>query len=106
MASGVTVAVVGATGAVGQTMLKLLEDRQFPVKALRVFASARSVRKIVPFHGEAVRLEPLGPDAFKGIELALFSAGSAQSKAFAPLAVQAGKETCRRGTQDPGAARP
>ena len=90
MASGVTVAVVGATGAVGQTTLKLLEERQFPVKTLRVFASERSVGKTVPFHGEAMRLEPLGPNSFKGIELALFSAGSAQSKAFAPLAVQAG----------------
>jgi aspartate-semialdehyde dehydrogenase len=90
MASGVTVAVVGATGAVGQTTLQLLEERRFPVKTLRVFASERSVGKTVPFHGEAMRLEKLGADAFKGVELALFSAGSAQSKAFAPLAVQAG----------------
>src|SRR5712691_9764570 len=90
MASGVTVAVVGATGAVGQTTLKLLEERHFPVKDLRVFASTRSVGKTVPFHGEAIRLEPLGPEAFKGIDLALFSAGSAQSQAFAPHAVHAG----------------
>src|SRR5574341_249165 len=90
MASGITVAVVGATGAVGQTTLKLLEERHFPVKALRAFASERSVGKTVAFRGEAIRIEPLGPDAFKGIELALFSAGSAQAKTFAPLAVQAG----------------
>lgn len=90
MASGVTVAVVGATGAVGQTTLKLLEERQFPVKALRAFASERSVGKTVSFNGEAIRIEPLGADAFKGIDLALFSAGSAQAQGFAPLAVQAG----------------
>jgi aspartate-semialdehyde dehydrogenase len=90
MASGITVAVVGATGAVGQTTLGILEQRKFPVKALRAFASRRSVGKTVTFHGESIRVEELGPDVFKGIELALFSAGSAQAKEFAPRAVQAG----------------
>jgi aspartate-semialdehyde dehydrogenase len=90
MASGVAIALVGATGAVGQTTLKLLEERLFPVKTLRVFASERSVGKSVAFHGEALRMEQLTPNAFKGIELALFSAGAVQAKEFAPRAVQAG----------------
>ena len=90
MASGVVVAVVGVTGAVGQTTLKILEERKFPVRELRAFASARSAGKTVTFKGEAVRVEAVGPAAFKGVEIALFSAGSAQSKEYAPLAVKAG----------------
>jgi len=90
MASGLVVAVVGVTGAVGQTTLKILEERKFPVRELRAFASARSAGKTVTFKGETVRVEAVGPDAFKGVELALFSAGSAQSKEYAPLAVRAG----------------
>src|SRR6266540_53806 len=90
MASGVRVAVVGATGAVGQTTLKLLEERKFPVRDLRAFASERSVGKAVTFAGESIRVEALGPESFAGIELALFSAGSAQSREFAPRAVRAG----------------
>src|SRR6266446_6528184 len=75
MASGVVVAVVGVTGAVGQTTLKILEERKFPVRALRALASARSAGKTV---------------SFKGVDIALFSAGSAQSKEYAPFAVNAG----------------
>ncbi len=90
MASGMVVAVVGVTGAVGQTTLKLLEERKFPVRELRAFASARSAGKTVTFKGETVAVQAVGPDAFKGVELALFSAGSAQSKEYAPLAVKAG----------------
>ncbi|HEY7041502.1 MAG TPA: aspartate-semialdehyde dehydrogenase [Methylomirabilota bacterium] len=90
MASGLVVAVVGVTGAVGQTTLKLLEERKFPVRELRAFASARSAGKTVTFTGESVRVEAVGPDSFKGVELALFSAGSAQSKEYAPHAVRAG----------------
>ena len=90
MASGLTVAVVGVTGAVGQTTLKLLDERKFPVKALRVFASERSVGKTVTFKGETIRLGKLGPEAFKGVDIALFSAGSSQSKEYAPQAVTAG----------------
>jgi aspartate-semialdehyde dehydrogenase len=90
MASGLTVAVVGVTGAVGQTTLKLLDERKFPVKALRVFASERSVGKTVTFKGETIRLGKLGPEAFKGVDIALFSAGSSQSKEYAPQAVKAG----------------
>jgi aspartate-semialdehyde dehydrogenase len=90
MASGLVVAVVGVTGAVGQTTLKLLEERKFPVRELRAFASARSAGKTVTFKGESVRVDAVGPDSFKGVELALFSAGSAQSKEYAPHAVRAG----------------
>jgi aspartate-semialdehyde dehydrogenase len=90
MASGMVVAVVGVTGAVGQTTLKILEERKFPVRALRAFASARSAGKTVTFKGEAIRVEAAGADSFKGVELALFSAGSAQSRELAPLAVKAG----------------
>jgi len=90
MASGMVVAVVGVTGAVGQTTLKILEERKFPVRTLRAFASARSAGKTVTFKGEAIRVEAAGADSFKGVELALFSAGSTQSRELAPLAVKAG----------------
>lgn len=90
MASGLVVAVVGATGAVGQTTLRLLEERKFPVRDLRAFASARSVGQDVSFRGEPVRVEGLGPGAFRGVEVAFFSAGSAQAREWAPVAVRAG----------------
>ncbi len=90
MASGQRVAVVGATGAVGQTTLKLLKERNFPVRELRAFASQRSVGKTVKFGDDAIAVERLAPAAFKGIDIALFSAGSAQSREFAPAAVKAG----------------
>jgi aspartate-semialdehyde dehydrogenase len=83
-------AVVGATGAVGQTTLKILEERKFPVSELRAFASERSAGKTVTFRGERITVETLGPGSFKGIDVALFSAGSAQSKEYAPEAVKAG----------------
>jgi aspartate-semialdehyde dehydrogenase len=90
MAASLTVAVVGVTGAVGQTTLRILEERKFPVGDLRVFASERSVGKTVTFAGETLRVEKVGSQAFKGVQVALFSAGSAQSKEFVPLAVKAG----------------
>jgi aspartate-semialdehyde dehydrogenase len=90
MAASLTVAVVGVTGAVGQTTLRSLEERKFPVGDLRVFASERSVGKTVTFAGETLRVEKVGSQAFKGVQVALFSAGSAQSKEFVPLAVKAG----------------
>jgi len=84
------VAVVGATGAVGQTTLRILEERKFPVRELRAFASERSVGKAVTFRGEQIRVEKIGPEAFKGVDVALFSAGSGQSREYAPQAVKAG----------------
>ncbi len=85
-----TVAIVGATGAVGIEILKCLEDRAFPVKSLRLFASPRSAGRALPFRGQQLVIEPLTPECFKGIDVALFSAGSGISKEFAPLAVAAG----------------
>lgn len=90
MATGQRIAVVGATGAVGQTTLRLLHERNFPVRELRAFASARSAGMKVSFAGESVTVEKLSADSFKGIDLALFSAGTEQSREFAPLAVKAG----------------
>jgi aspartate-semialdehyde dehydrogenase len=88
--AGVKVAVVGATGAAGQTTLRILEERKFPVRELRVYASERSVGKTVTFAGEPLRVEKVTPEAFRGVEVAFFSAGSAQSREHAPLAAQAG----------------
>ena len=90
MASGLTVAVVGATGAAGATTLRILEERKFPVRELRAFASERSVGKTVTFRGEPVRVQRIEPGAFKGVEIAICSAGSAQSKEYTPMIVRAG----------------
>ncbi len=84
------VAVVGATGAVGVEMLRCLEQRQFPVGRLRLFASARSAGKHMSFRGESVPVEELKEDSFAGVHLALFSAGGSTSRRFGPLAVKAG----------------
>ena len=85
-----TVAVVGATGAVGVEMIKVLERRNFPVGKLVLLASARSAGKTLPFKGELVTVEELTEDSFIGVDIALFSAGSGISRKFAPLAVKAG----------------
>ena len=90
MASGQRIAVIGATGAVGQTTLKILEQRKFPIRELRAYASARSAGKTVTFAGESIPVGKLDADSFKGIDIVLFSAGSAQSREFAPIAVKAG----------------
>ncbi|MCS6923898.1 MAG: aspartate-semialdehyde dehydrogenase [Fimbriimonadales bacterium] len=84
------VAIVGATGAVGQELLQVLAQRDFPVRSLRLLASERSAGKTLTFRGEPVRVEALRPDSFEGIDIAFFSAGGARSKEFAPYAVQAG----------------
>jgi len=85
-----TVAVVGATGAVGREMIKTLEQRNFPVKKLIPLASSRSAGKSVRFRGEAVEVEELKPESFEGVDIALFSAGGERSKQFAPEAVKRG----------------
>lgn len=90
MASGVTVAVVGATGAAGQTTLRILEERKFPVRELRAFASPRSVGKTVTFRGEAIAVRAIEAPAFKGVDIAICAAGSAQSRQYVPMMVQAG----------------
>jgi aspartate-semialdehyde dehydrogenase len=90
MASGVTVAVVGATGAAGQMTLRILEERKFPVRELRCFASERSVGKRLRFGGDEVAVQRVEPSAFRGVEIAFCSAGSAQSRQIAPELVRAG----------------
>jgi aspartate-semialdehyde dehydrogenase len=85
---GVNVAVVGVTGAVGTEMLNVLERRTFPVDTLRPLASSRSAGKDVVFRGEKVAIQELREDSFKGIDIALFSAGGNISKKFVPHAVQ------------------
>ncbi len=88
--NGFKVAVVGATGAVGNLMVKVLEERAFPVKDLKLLASARSVGKTLGFRGREIAVEELTENSFEGIELALFSAGGSISKKFAPAAARAG----------------
>lgn len=90
MASGLSIAVVGATGAAGQTTLKILEERKFPVRELRAFASERSVGKTVTFRGEAVAIQKVEASAFKGVDIAFCSAGSTQAREYAPMIVEAG----------------
>ena len=85
-----TVAIVGATGAVGVEMIKVLERRKFPVGKLVLLASARSVGKTLPFNGQPVAVQELTEDSFAGVDIALFSAGGGISKQFAPAAVKAG----------------
>lgn len=84
------VAVVGATGAVGVEMIETLERRGFPVGQLTLLASARSVGKKLKFRGTEIAVTELTPDAFRGIDLALFSAGGGISREFAPIAAAAG----------------
>jgi len=84
------IAVVGATGAVGSVMLKLLEERNFPVANLRALASGRSAGLTVGFRGAEIEVEELTPASFEDVQIALFSAGGARSKEFAPHAVSAG----------------
>ncbi|MDA8123191.1 MAG: aspartate-semialdehyde dehydrogenase [Deltaproteobacteria bacterium] len=84
------VAVAGATGAVGEVMMQILEQRKFPVKSLRLLASERSVGKKLKFKGQDLPVELLQKSAFKGIDIALFSAGASRSKEFAPSAWEAG----------------
>ena len=85
-----TVAVVGATGAVGEELLGLLAERRFPVRSLRLFASARSAGRTLHALGRDVTVEPLVPGCFAGTDIAFFSASGGVSKEWAPQAVAAG----------------
>jgi aspartate-semialdehyde dehydrogenase len=87
---GYNVAVVGATGAVGAELLRVLERRSFPVRRLRAFASSRSAGKSVEFRGEHIGVEALDDVAFSNIDLALFSAGGDVSRKWIPPARAAG----------------
>ncbi len=84
------VAVVGATGAVGGTMIRVLEERGFPVTELRPLASSRSAGRVIDYLGKPFEVQELTEDSFEGIQIALFSAGSQRAKDFAPAAVEAG----------------
>lgn len=84
------VAVVGATGAVGSTMLRVLEERGFPVTELRPLASERSEGRRLDYLGQERAVRRLSADSFEGIHIALFSAGSSRALEFAPAAVEAG----------------
>ncbi len=85
-----SVAIVGATGAVGVEMIQCLERRGFPVSELVLLASARSAGKKLKFKGTGITIKELTADSFKGVDIALFSAGGGISKEFAPHAVKAG----------------
>ncbi len=84
------VAIAGATGAVGELMIQVLEERNFPVGEMRFLASSRSAGKVLKWKGEDLAIQEMTRDSFKGIDIALFSAGGGRSKEFAPAAVDAG----------------
>lgn len=84
------VAVVGATGAVGNEMIKTLDQRNFPVETLRLFASERSEGKTLEFNDKKISVEAIKDTSFKGIDIALFSAGAERSKTWAPVAAKSG----------------
>ncbi|MGE4318132.1 MAG: aspartate-semialdehyde dehydrogenase [Deferribacterales bacterium] len=84
------VAIAGATGAVGETFLQILEERNFPIAELKLLASKRSVGKEITFKGKTYKVEELTHDCFEGVDIALFSAGGGRSLEFAPSAVKAG----------------
>lgn len=86
----VNLAILGATGAVGEEVLRTLERRQFPVNQLKLLASARSSGKTMTFQGKEIAVEAVTPESFVGIDYAIFSAGATRSREFAPHAIQAG----------------
>lgn len=87
---GYTVAVVGATGAVGTQMIKMLETSTLPIDKVRYLSSSRSAGKVLTFKGQEVTVELTTEDSFEGVDIALFSAGGSTSAKFAPYAVKAG----------------
>ena len=84
------VAVVGATGVVGTTFLKVLEEYDFPINELHLFASEKSAGNIVSFKGKEYTIKCLNMDSFKGIDFALFSAGASISLKWCPIAEASG----------------
>ena len=87
---GYTVAVVGATGAVGAQMIKMLEESSLPIEKVRYLASARSAGKVLKFKDQDITIEETTETAFEGVDIALFSAGGSTSAKYAPYAVKAG----------------
>lgn len=88
--NGRHVAIVGATGAVGREFLDVLAARRFPLRSLRLLASPRSAGQRLPFGGDQLPVEALGPDSFRGIDVALFSAGGSVSREHCKHAIAAG----------------
>jgi aspartate-semialdehyde dehydrogenase len=88
--ASINVGIVGATGAVGQELLRLLHDRNFPMASLRLFASARSAGKVVECAGKKFTVEEARPGVFAGLDVAFFAAGGPTTRALAPDAVKAG----------------
>src|ERR1700733_13195754 len=86
--SGLVVAIVGASGAAGVELIRCLQERDFPVGELKLFASARSAGKTLNFRGRARQLAEVGERRFRGVDRALFSAGASTSRRYAPLAVR------------------
>ncbi|MFV8211071.1 aspartate-semialdehyde dehydrogenase [Streptococcus pluranimalium] len=87
---GYTVAIVGATGAVGTQMIKMLEESTLPIDQVRYLSSSRSAGKVLAFKEQEVTVELTTEDSFEGVDIALFSAGGSTSAKFAPYAVKAG----------------
>ena len=85
-----SIAIAGATGAVGQEFIKVLEERKFPVKSIKMLASANSAGKELEFNRRTCVVEQLTEASFEGVEIALFSAGGDRSRQFAPAAAKAG----------------
>jgi len=90
MTSNPVVAIVGATGAVGQTMLQVLAEKNFPLKKLVPFASKRSAGKKIEYKGQKIEVVALEKGCFEGIDIALFSAGGSVSEKYAPQAASEG----------------
>ncbi|MBI5691203.1 MAG: aspartate-semialdehyde dehydrogenase [Verrucomicrobia bacterium] len=88
--ASINVGIVGATGAVGQELLQLLHDRNFPMASLRLFASARSAGKVVEFGGKKYTVEEAKTGVFGDVDVAFFAAGGSVTRALAPDAVKAG----------------
>ncbi|KMY44960.1 aspartate-semialdehyde dehydrogenase [Bacillus sp. FJAT-27916] len=84
------VAVVGATGAVGQQMIETLQKRNFPIGEISLLSSSRSAGKEIEFNGKKVTVQEARPESFEGVDIALFSAGGSISKKLAPEAVKRG----------------
>jgi len=95
--SGYNVAIVGATGAVGETLLELLQEREFPVENLYLLASERSAGKRVDFRGKKIKIENLAEFDFSKVQIGLFSAGGSISAEYAPKAAEKSRLTyCRK----------
>ncbi|MFW6216586.1 MAG: aspartate-semialdehyde dehydrogenase [Desulfohalobiaceae bacterium] len=90
MAEDIHLAVAGCTGAVGREMLKILEERDFPLSRLKLLASSKSAGKTLSFKGEELKVEELTENSFQDVQLALFSAGGGTSKEYAPIAAKSG----------------